>query len=346
MAPIPEAAVAPLTRQETTAATPLTAQPPVTHIPDSRPEPDRARVSTEPHPPARRQPASGLVTKPREDKHVSAFVRPDVTAPERSITDGDPTEAMPTPPDLTPSRRGVEMPAPEPMSKPAVTPEAARPETTLREITAPIIGAQPLGTDSAQPGTTPPAAPTVTPAEPLTPIRALAEPAAEQPREPSVSTGSDRVIVPPNLVTEPARRILPVLLRANPIPEGGARLTIRLEPESLGQVDIRIDRVDDGSARVLILVERAETLTVLRQDQATLHNALDRAGLRVEAADFRLELAEPRPQAATTAQDGHEQPRQAPQPPRPVSLARHAADDESSLPPAPTWRRAGLDITA
>jgi len=80
---------------------------------------------------------------------------------------------------------------------------------------------------------------------------------------------------------------------------GQGHVTIQLRPDELGGVQVRIARGVDGSASVTLTVDKPETLASLQQDLAHLHQALDRAGLPVEARQVSLHLTPP-----VTAGDG------------------------------------------
>ena len=70
-------------------------------------------------------------------------------------------------------------------------------------------------------------------------------------------------------------------------------ITIHLQPGSLGNVQVRIERAADGAATVTLQVERSETLHALQIDAAHLHEALDRAGLPTAGRQMSFELAQP-----------------------------------------------------
>jgi chemotaxis protein MotD len=61
--------------------------------------------------------------------------------------------------------------------------------------------------------------------------------------------------------------------------EGGKRFDIRLDPPELGRVDVRLNVDDNGKVTSHLVVERAETLDLLRRDQPQLERALQQAGL-------------------------------------------------------------------
>lgn len=117
------------------------------------------------------------------------------------------------------------------------------------------------------------------------------------------ATGPDPVTDPrppsPSPATQIAERVAPALMRVATSGLGTHDLTVRLDPAELGQVEIRIEQAPDVPSRVHILVERPETLSLLRQDQARLEQTLDRAGVRAEAREITLDLS---PAGTITAQ--------------------------------------------
>ncbi len=64
--------------------------------------------------------------------------------------------------------------------------------------------------------------------------------------------------------------------------EGGKRFDIRLDPPELGRVDVRLNVDDNGKVTSHLVVERAETLDLLRRDAPQLERTLQQAGLNTE----------------------------------------------------------------
>ncbi|MBN8875525.1 MAG: flagellar hook-length control protein FliK [Rhodospirillales bacterium] len=92
-----------------------------------------------------------------------------------------------------------------------------------------------------------------------------------------------------------ADQVAPALITLTSGPDGARHLTLRLQPQELGQVDIRIERSADGPARVEITVERPETLRLMLHDQPRLERALDQAGIPAEGRSLVLHVAPPEP---------------------------------------------------
>jgi flagellar hook-length control protein FliK len=61
--------------------------------------------------------------------------------------------------------------------------------------------------------------------------------------------------------------------------EGSKRFEIRLDPPELGRIDVRLDVDQSGKVTSRLVVERAETLDLLRRDVHQLERALANAGL-------------------------------------------------------------------
>jgi flagellar hook-length control protein FliK len=71
---------------------------------------------------------------------------------------------------------------------------------------------------------------------------------------------------------------------------GKQRFEIRLDPPELGRIDVRLDVDRHGHVTSRLVVERAETLDLLKRDAAELQRALQQAGLKTpdNALQFSL----------------------------------------------------------
>jgi flagellar hook-length control protein FliK len=135
-------------------------------------------------------------------------------------------------------------------------------------------------------------------------------------------------------------------------PGAPQHLTIRLDPMELGRVQVRIERLPDGSARVDLKVEKPDTLLLLLRDQPQLHRALDLAGVPSTERTLQFHLAPPDAPApgSMTAQSNadHGHGQQRPGQPQSGRSAVHGPTPSLNEPisgPA-AFRRAGVDITA
>jgi flagellar hook-length control protein FliK len=71
--------------------------------------------------------------------------------------------------------------------------------------------------------------------------------------------------------------------------QGLKRFDIRLDPPDLGRIDVRLDVDHDGRVTSRLIVERADTLDLLRRDAPQLERALQQAGLKTDGGiDFSL----------------------------------------------------------
>jgi flagellar hook-length control protein FliK len=71
---------------------------------------------------------------------------------------------------------------------------------------------------------------------------------------------------------------------------GKSRFEIRLDPADLGRIDVRIDVDRNGHVTSHLMVEKAETLSMLRQDAPQLQRALDDAGFRTGDGGLQFSL--------------------------------------------------------
>ena len=87
----------------------------------------------------------------------------------------------------------------------------------------------------------------------------------------------------------PAAMQVNVSLR-NAVAQGQTQLQIQLKPASLGMVDVKLAFESDGAVRGTLIVDRPETLEMLRNDSRTLEKALQDAGLNLESGGLEYSL--------------------------------------------------------
>ncbi|TDG02593.1 flagellar hook-length control protein FliK, partial [Paracraurococcus ruber] len=88
------------------------------------------------------------------------------------------------------------------------------------------------------------------------------------------------------------RQLAPIAIALALGPGRTPRLTVALEPEALGRVEIRIEREAGGeTSAVRVLAERPETLALLQRDARELDRALGQAGVAVAEGGLRFDLA-------------------------------------------------------
>jgi len=88
----------------------------------------------------------------------------------------------------------------------------------------------------------------------------------------------------------PAHQVAPALLSLGASVDGGQQLTLKLQPEELGTVVVRIDQRVDGTAHISVTADSPATLQLLAAEQADLHRALDAAGIPVTGRTLNLAL--------------------------------------------------------
>lgn len=139
--------------------------------------------------------------------------------------------------------------------------------------------------------------------------------------------------------TAPATTIPHVPLGAVAVEVGLRAMTgvnhfaIRLDPEELGGVEVRLE-IGGGEVKAHLIVDRVETLSLLQREAKTLERAFEQAGLKSSEGGIDLTL---RDHPADRGQGRHEERATR----REASLDRPGGqagrDDASALPP----RRAG-----
>ena len=72
--------------------------------------------------------------------------------------------------------------------------------------------------------------------------------------------------------------------------DGGGKVTIRLSPEELGKVDIKMEISKDGLVRAVVAVDRPETLELLQRDAKGLERVLQDAGLQTDGESLEFDL--------------------------------------------------------
>ncbi len=72
--------------------------------------------------------------------------------------------------------------------------------------------------------------------------------------------------------------------------DGQQRFEIRLSPETLGRIDVRLDIAEDGAVKAHIVVDRADTLGLLQRDSRTLERAFEQAGLKTGDGALQFSL--------------------------------------------------------
>jgi hypothetical protein len=88
--------------------------------------------------------------------------------------------------------------------------------------------------------------------------------------------------------TSPAEQVSLVIGRA--VSVGTQSMTIALNPLELGKVQVKLDIAKDGSVQASVTAERADTLTLLKNDHSMLSQALHNAGLTTTSTSLSFNL--------------------------------------------------------
>ena len=68
------------------------------------------------------------------------------------------------------------------------------------------------------------------------------------------------------------------------------KITLQLDPQELGKMDIEFNISEDGKTKALILAEKPETLNMLRQDAKAIESILAEAGLEMDQNSLEFDL--------------------------------------------------------
>ncbi|HRK25263.1 MAG TPA: flagellar hook-length control protein FliK [Beijerinckiaceae bacterium] len=105
---------------------------------------------------------------------------------------------------------------------------------------------------------------------------------------------------------------------------GERRFDIRLDPADLGRIEVTLSVDAEGGVRTHLVVERPETLTLLRKDLPRLEQALDATGLKSDPSGISLGLRN-----GGQGHDAHARPDAAP-----VNPAHSENPGSEQAPPA------------
>lgn len=122
---------------------------------------------------------------------------------------------------------------------------------------------------------------------------------------------------------------------------GSQSFRIRLHPEELGQVDVKLHIDDGGVVSAQVTVDRVETLAMLQRDAKTLERAFEQAGLKTSDSGLQFSLGSDGGQFARQQQQ--QQPGQPTGAPAPT-FAPLAGQDLASAIRSIEAATGGLDI--
>jgi flagellar hook-length control protein FliK len=84
---------------------------------------------------------------------------------------------------------------------------------------------------------------------------------------------------------------------------GAKEFQIRLDPEDLGRIDVRLEISEAGQVQAKVIVDKVETLQLLQRDAKTLERAFDQAGLKMNPDGLQFTLRDPGQQNRNNSQN-------------------------------------------
>ena len=99
-----------------------------------------------------------------------------------------------------------------------------------------------------------------------------------------------------NLAQAAQRHEIPVPMQAVAIEigmramRGAKEFAIRLDPEDLGRIDVKLEISEAGQVQAKVVVDKVETLQLLQRDARTLERAFDQAGLKTSPDGLQFSL--------------------------------------------------------
>ena len=77
---------------------------------------------------------------------------------------------------------------------------------------------------------------------------------------------------------------------AKQVKDGVDRISVKLNPQELGRVEIKLEVAKDGSVQATVTAENKDTLAMLQKDADGLAKALADAGLTTDAGSMNFNL--------------------------------------------------------
>jgi len=119
---------------------------------------------------------------------------------------------------------------------------------------------------------------------PLTPLAEVGAPTAAQ-----MANAAKPAAPPPPPTQQPPQAQVAMHI-AKAMQNGTDKISIRLNPAELGRVDIKLEVARDGAVTASVIVDRPETLELLKGDARSLERALANAGLDPDSDKLSFSL--------------------------------------------------------
>ena len=224
-------------------------------------------------------------SRPAEDSAPNRSIPPLASRPDTS-----PASAPGSISPLT-GQRTVATHAPaKPSESGSIRPQGATPDSGMmlrpHQIAVDPVqsGEQPVGQSAGQPSAA---------------IEQVAPPIIT-PEVPAIAAAADTPQLHQHAPASPVEQVGPALVSLVKSTNGSQEMTVRLQPNELGKVQIRISRALSGITQIEIMAERPSTLLTLQRDQPQLHRASDEAGIPAAGRAVTFHAAPPTP---TTSRD-------------------------------------------
>ena len=198
---------------------------------------------------------------------------------------------------IPPPIQGTQLPSVD--VGPTGEPAEARPIAVSRKASsnsAELVLSGPVSDPSSAIGTSPNEhSPVARPPDPPATVSSMIQATPHQASAILVSSGvvspALAKLPPAGAVETPVEQMVPVLVSVARIPSGALNMTLRLQPDALGELHIAIERAPDAATHVRISVDRPETLELLQRETPQLQRALDLAGVTRGAMTVTLHAA-------------------------------------------------------
>jgi hypothetical protein len=141
-----------------------------------------------------------------------------------------------------------------------------------------------------------------TPAAPPVPGPALLTPAPQITAAPPLPASREAGTV----AAEPGRigREMGVIIARHAATGGGETITVRLDPQDMGRIDVTLSFDDGGRLRAVVAADNPAALDLLRRDSADLNRALVDAGVRADQQSLRFDTRSGGGEQAASGQSG------------------------------------------
>jgi flagellar hook-length control protein FliK len=271
---------------------------------------------------------------------VSAFAAsvasPAATQVAAATTPADPADVQASQAFAVPSQQAAAPPAAVALStqaeafKDGGAPQQAGAEGQMKPADAAPLASAVQQAAGAQARATVEPAPAATaggPSEPVNPL--VSANSTQQQAQPSAQTlaaANAQATQPPSRADAPVpMQVFAVEIGMRAM-RGAKEFQIRLDPEDLGRIDVKLEISEKGEVQAKLMVERVETLQLLQRDARTLERAFDQAGLKTNPDGLQFSLRDPGQQGGQQGRGFEEQARAS-------GLSRDTADAEPDILP-------------